>query len=56
MTQEERITELEKKITELEVKLMNALCLLKQSILLDRGFDNTTTEQLVEHIEYMLRY
>lgn len=55
-TQEERINELEKKINELEVKLMNTLCLLKESIMLDRGFDNSTTEQLVEHIEYMLRY
>ena len=56
MTQEERITELEKKITELEVKLMNSLCLLKEFVLLDRGLDNSNTEQLVEHIEYMLRY
>ena len=56
MTQEERINELEKKIIELEVKLMNTLCLLRESVLLDSGFDNSTTEQLVEHIEYMLRY
>lgn len=55
MTQEEKINELDKKINELEVKLMNTLCLLKESVLLDRGFDNTTTEQLVEHIEYILR-
>jgi hypothetical protein len=55
MTQEEKINELEKKINELEVKLMNTLCLLKDSVLLDRGFDNTTTKQLVEHIEFVLR-
>ena len=24
--------------------------------ILDYGFDNSTTEQLVEHIEYVLRY
>jgi hypothetical protein len=56
MTQEERINELEKKINELEVKLMNTLCLLRESVLLDRGFDTSATEQLVEHIEYLLRY
>jgi hypothetical protein len=56
MTQEERINELENKIIELEVKLMNTLCLLRESVLLDRGFDNSTTEQLAEHIEYLLRY
>lgn len=56
MTQEERINELEKKINELEVKLNNTLCLLKESALLDRGLDNNTTEQLVEHIEDVLRY
>ena len=56
MTQEERIKELEKKMNELEVKLMNTLCLLKESVLLDRGFDNSTTEQLVEQIECVLRY
>lgn len=56
MAPEERINELEKKINELEVKLMNTLCLLREPVLLDRGFDNSTTEKLVEHIEYVLRY
>ena len=56
MTQEERINELEKKLNDLEVKLMNTLCLLKEFVMLDRGLDNNTTEQLVERIECELRY
>ena len=47
---EARIIELEGKINELDVKLANTLCLLKESVL------NSATEQLVEHIEYLLRY
>jgi hypothetical protein len=55
MTQEERIDELEKKLNDLEVKLMSTLCLLKEFVMRDRGLDNNTTKQLVEHIEYVLR-